>query len=53
MLFKAHLNKFKIKEIPITFTDRTKGKSKLGLKELAIGYFMILKLKFLQLIGEI
>ena len=53
VLFKAHLNKFKIKEIPITFINRTKGKSKLGLKQLAAGYFMVLKLKFMKLIGEI
>ncbi|MCH8003857.1 MAG: polyprenol monophosphomannose synthase [Nanoarchaeota archaeon] len=53
VLFKAHLRGFKIKEIPITFINRTKGKSKLGIKQLAIGYFMILKLKFLKLIGEI
>ncbi len=53
VLFKAHLRKFKIKEIPITFVDRAKGKSKLGLKQLAAGYFMVLKLKFLNLIGEI
>ena len=53
VLFKAHLNKFKIKEIPITFKNRTKGKSKLGIKQLASGYFMVTKLKFLKLIGEI
>ena len=53
VLFKAHLNKFKIKEIPITFINRTKGKSKLGLKQLAAGYFIVLKLKFMKLIGEI
>ena len=53
VLFKAHLNRFRIKEIPITFINRTKGKSKLGLKQLAAGYFMVLKLKFMKLIGEI
>jgi len=53
VLFKAHLKGFKIKEIPITFINRTKGKSKLGLKQLAAGYFMVSKLKFLRLIGEI
>jgi len=49
VLFKAHLNKFKIREIPITFVNRTKGKSKLGLKQLANGYFMVLKLKIQHL----
>ena len=53
VLFKSHLKGFKIKEIPITFVDRTKGKSKLGFEQLAIGYFMVLKLKILKLIGEI
>jgi len=51
VLFKAHLNKFKIKEIPITFINRTKGKSKLDLKQLAMGYYMILKLKVQHLLG--
>lgn len=53
VLFKAHLKGFKIKEIPITFVNRTKGISKLGLKQLAAGYVMVLKLKFLHLMGEI
>ena len=53
VLFKAHLNKFRIREIPITFVNRTKGKSKLGLKQLANGYFMVLKLKMQHIFGEI
>lgn len=53
VLFKAHLKGFRIKEIPITFVNRKKGKSKLGIPQLAAGYFMVLKLKFLKLIGEI
>ena len=53
VLFKAHLKGFKIKEIPIIFINRTKGKSKLGIKQLASGYFVVTKLKFLKLIGEI
>ena len=53
VLFKAHLKGFKIKEIPITFVNRTKGKSKLGIPQLAAGYFTVLKLKFLKLTGEI
>ncbi len=31
---QAHLRKFKIKEIPITFTNRKKGKSKLAINEI-------------------
>ena len=53
VLFKAHLKGFKIKEIPITFVNRKKGKSKLGIKQLASGYFMVTKLKFLKIFGEI
>jgi len=48
VLFKAHLKGFKIKETPITFVDRTKGNSKLGLSQLAAGYFMVLKLKIMK-----
>lgn len=53
VLFKAHLKGFKIKEVPITFINRTKGRSKLGIKQLAAGYFMVLKLKMQHLLGKI
>lgn len=53
ILFKAHLKGFKIKEIPITFVNRTMGKSKLGFPQLAAGYYMILKLKVQYLFGVI
>ena len=53
VLFKAYLKGFKIKEIPITFVNRTKGKSKLGIKQLANGYFMVLRLKMKHLAGKI
>ena len=53
VLFKAHLKGFKIKEIPITFINRKKGKSKLGIPQLVAGYFMVSKLRLLKLIGEI
>jgi len=53
VLFKAHLKRLRIKEIPITFINRTKGRSKLGMKQLAAGYFMVLKLKFLRMTGGI
>lgn len=52
VLFKAHLKKVVIKEIPIVFRNREKGISKLGLKQLAFGYFMVLKLKFLHLMNR-
>ena len=53
VLFKAHLKGFKIKEIPITFVDRKEGKSKLGIPQLAAGYFMVLKLKISSIMGRI
>ena len=53
VLFKAHLKGFKIKENPITFVNRTKGSSKLGIPQLAAGYFMVLKLKIQHLLGMI
>ena len=53
VLFKVHLKGVKIKEIPITFIDRTKGKSKLRKSQLIRSFFMVLKLRFLKLIGEI
>lgn len=53
VLFKAHLKGFKIKEIPITFVNRTKGRSKLGMPQLIAGYFMVLRLKMLSIIGRI
>lgn len=53
VLFKVHLKGFKIKEIPITFINRTKGKSKLGLKQISAGYFMVLKLKIQRLLDLI
>ncbi|MBI4143520.1 polyprenol monophosphomannose synthase [Candidatus Woesearchaeota archaeon] len=53
VLFKAHLKGFRIREIPITFVNRTKGYSKLGISQLAAGYFMVLKLKMQHLFGMI
>ncbi|MBI2658460.1 polyprenol monophosphomannose synthase [Candidatus Woesearchaeota archaeon] len=53
VLFKAHLKGFRIKEIPITFVNRTKGRSKLGIPQLVSGYFMVLKLKILKVVGGI
>lgn len=52
VLFKGHLKGLSITEIPITFVDRIHGKSKLGLDELIMGYYMVLKLKTLQILGK-
>lgn len=48
VLFRISENNFKIKEIPITFTERQSGQSKLGLKHLYRGYFTIFYLKWQQ-----
>ncbi len=53
VLFRATLRNARIKEIPIDFVNRKKGKSKLGLRELAMGYFIVLKLKMHHLAGEL
>ncbi len=46
MVYLLEKNNFKIKEIPITFVDRQKGKSKLGIKEIFMFFVNILRLKF-------
>ncbi len=53
VLFKAHLKGAKIKEIPIEFVNRTKGESKLGLRQLAAGYTMVLQLKWKHMRGQL
>jgi len=53
VLYKAHLKGFRIKEIPIEFIDRKKGKSKLGIQQLSRGYWAILKLKLLHLFNRV
>lgn len=49
MKFKAYLLKFKIKEVPVIFTDRTRGTSKMskGIISEAIFGVLIMKLKSL------
>ena len=46
MKFKAYLLKFKIKEIPVIFTDRTKGTSKMSKGIISEAIFGVLKMKF-------
>ncbi|MGY5353014.1 polyprenol monophosphomannose synthase [Wenyingzhuangia sp. IMCC45533] len=46
MKFKAWLHQFKIKEIPIIFTDRTKGTSKLDGSIISEAVFGVIKMKF-------
>ncbi len=53
LLFKAHLHGFSICEIPIVFTEREAGESKLNLGRLLQGFLMVLRLKGLQLLGRL
>ena len=53
LLFKAHLRGFSICEIPIVFTEREAGESKLNVKRLFQGFLMILRLKVLHLLGRL
>ncbi|MCD4828474.1 MAG: polyprenol monophosphomannose synthase [Candidatus Cloacimonetes bacterium] len=53
MNFRAWLHGFRIKEIPIVFTDRRSGKSKMSKKIIFEAVWMMWKLKLLQLTGRI
>ena len=46
MKFKSYLLKFKIKEIPVIFTDRTRGTSKMSKGIISEAVFGVLKMKF-------
>lgn len=45
MKFKAHLKKFNIVEVPVIFTDRTKGKSKMSGSIISEAIFGVVKMK--------
>ena len=49
MKFKAYLNQFKILEIPVIFTDRTKGESKLSSGIISEAIFGVISMKFKSL----
>jgi dolichol-phosphate mannosyltransferase len=49
MKFKAHYLGFDVREIPIIFTDRTKGKSKMDKRIIWEAVFGVVKLKFKSL----
>lgn len=51
--YKVWRKKFKIKEIPIIFVDRTEGVSKMSKKIVREAIFMVWKLRFLSIIGKI
>ncbi len=46
MKFKAHISKFKIKEVPVIFTDRTKGESKMSSGIISEAIFGVIVMKF-------
>ncbi|QAA83246.1 polyprenol monophosphomannose synthase [Aequorivita sp. H23M31] len=46
MKFKAHLSKFKIKEVPVIFRDRTRGESKMSSRIISEAIFGVMGLKF-------
>ena len=52
MKFKAHLKKIKIVEIPIIFTDRIKGKSKMSGHIISEAIFGVLNMKIKSLLGK-
>ena len=49
MKFKAHLKKFKITEVPVIFTDRTKGESKLSSGIISEAIFGVISMKLKSL----
>jgi dolichol-phosphate mannosyltransferase len=52
MKYKAYLAKFKITEIPVIFTDRTKGESKMSSGIISEAIFGVIKMKFKSLFGS-
>lgn len=52
MKFKAYLRKFKIIEVPVIFTDRTRGESKMSGGIISEAIFGVIKMKFRSLFGK-
>ncbi|MFD2563221.1 polyprenol monophosphomannose synthase [Aquimarina rubra] len=52
MKFKAYLLKFKIKEVPVVFTDRTRGTSKMSKGIISEAVFGVLRMKFKSLFNS-
>lgn len=49
MKFKAHLSKFKIIEVPVVFTDRTRGESKMSTGIISEAVFGVISMKLKSL----
>jgi len=52
MKFKAHLKQFKIVEVPVVFTDRVKGKSKLSSGIISEAIFGVISMKFKSIFNK-
>jgi len=52
MKFKAYLSEFKIVEVPVIFTDRTKGESKMSTGIISEAIFGVLKMKIKSLFNR-
>lgn len=52
MKFKAYLSKFKIVEVPVIFTDRTKGESKMSTGIISEAIFGVIKMKINSLFNR-
>lgn len=52
MKFKAYLLKFKIKEVPVIFTDRTRGTSKMSKGIISEAIFGVLRMKLKSLFNS-
>lgn len=52
MKYKAYLRKFNIVEIPVIFTDRTKGESKLSGSIISEAIFGVITMKIKSLFGK-
>ena len=53
MKYRSYVNKFVIKEVPIIFTDRTKGQSKMSSGIIKEAIFGVLQLKTKQLLNQL
>jgi len=53
ILYRTHLQGFRITEVPISFVERKRGTSKLGFRHLWKGYLLILRLRLQHLLGRI
>ena len=52
MKFKAHLKEFKIVEVPVIFTDRTRGTSKMSGSIISEAVFGVIKMKLKSLFNR-